>query len=248
MNPTMELGAARSVAAPTAWRSRREQWFFTGMAVFAAAIVLAGFAPTYFLRSVSGQPALSPLLHVHGFLFTSWILLFVAQTTLVAAHRTDLHRRLGVAGGTLAVLMLIVGLMVAIGAARRGFTPPGGPPPLAFMAIPLGDLAVFATLVFAGLSFRRRREIHRRLMLFATIGLLTPAIARLPGVLAGGPPAFFGITDLVVIGVLLYDRYAHGRVHPASWWGSLTVVLSQPLRLAVSGTGAWLAFAQWLAR
>jgi len=28
-------------------------------------------------------------------------------------------------------------------------------------------------------------------------------------------------------------------------WGSLAIIASQPLRLAVSGTPAWLAFASW---
>ena len=67
------------------------------------------------------------------------------QTRLIAGRRTPLHRRLGVVGGLLAVAMLIVGTMAAIASARRGFTPPGGPPPLTFLIIPLGDLLVFAS-------------------------------------------------------------------------------------------------------
>ena len=83
--------------------------FFTGLAVAVALTVFAGFAPTYYLKGLYGTPVLSPFLHFHGMLFTSWILLFVAQTTLVAAKRTDLHRRLGIVGALLAVAMLVVG-------------------------------------------------------------------------------------------------------------------------------------------
>jgi hypothetical protein len=75
-----------------------DRLLFTGLAVAVALSVFTGFAPTYYLKGLYGPPVLSPFLHFHGILFTSWILLFVTQTTLVAARRTDLHRRLGVVG------------------------------------------------------------------------------------------------------------------------------------------------------
>ncbi|MEO7986930.1 MAG: hypothetical protein ABI766_10385 [Gemmatimonadales bacterium] len=188
------------------------------------------------------------MLHVHGALFTSWILLFLSQTTLVAAGRTDLHRRLGVAGALLALVMPVIGMVVAIEAARRGVTPAGGPAPLVFLVVPIFDLLLFTTLAWTGLYFRRTKDTHKRLMLLATISLLTPAIARLPGIISAGPPAFFGLTDLRVIACLVYDRVSRGRIHPAFFWGGLFVIASQPLRLLIGGTGAWLAFATWLTR
>jgi hypothetical protein len=233
----------------TAARGRRlERRFFTGMAVAAAVTVFAGFAPTYFLKSVSGGPALAPLLHVHGILFTCWIALFVTQVLLVGAKRTDIHRRLGVAGALLAVAMVAIGFATAVGAAGRGIAPPGGPPPLVFLVVPLADLVVFSGLVATGLYLRRRIETHKRLMLLATIGLLTPAIARLPFLAGGGPLAYFGLTDLFVVACLVHDRIGRGRVHPAFAWGGLGLVLSQPLRLLIGGTPAWLALAGWLTR
>src|SRR5450631_345149 len=111
--------------------------FFTGLAVAVALSVFAGFAPTYYLKGLYGTRALSPFLHFHGMLFTSWILLFVTQTTLVAAKRTDLHRRLGIVGALLAVAMLVVGTAVAVAAAKRGQVP-GSAPSLEELATPLG--------------------------------------------------------------------------------------------------------------
>jgi hypothetical protein len=227
---------------------KRDRWFFSGMALAALVTVVAGFAPTYFLRGRSEGLPLSPLLHVHGAMFTSWMVLVLVQALLVAVNRTDVHRRLGVAGGALALTMPVVGMAVAIAAAKNGVTVPGGPPPLQFLAIPVGDLVVFASLVAAGLALRRRTELHKRLMLMATIGLLTPAIARLPLVGAAGPLAFFGLTDLFVAACLVYDRVTAGRVSPAFLWGGLALVASQPLRLAVSVTPVWLRIAEWLTR
>jgi len=228
--------------------NRQDRMFYTGLAVVAAAIVFAGFARTYYLRDLFGRPPLRPLLHLHGFLFTSWLAFLLLQTTLVAAKRTDIHRRLGVAGGVLATLMIVVGIITAIHAARRGVTPPGGPPPLVFLVIPLGDILMFSILVAAGFYYRSQSEIHKRLMLVATIAILAPAIARLPFafILANGPLAFFGLTDLILLACGFYDAISRRRLHPAYLWSGLALVASQPLRLAVGGTEAWLAFARWL--
>lgn len=223
----------------------RDRWFFSGMALAALATVFIGFAPSYYLKPLYDTPPLPPLVHLHGVLFTGWVLLFIGQTSLVAARRTDLHRRLGVAGAALAVAMLVVGFLTAVGAARRGISPPGGPPPLVFLVVPLFALLVFAALAGTGLRLRRRSETHKRLMLLATIGLLTPAIARM-SIGPGGPAVNMGITALFVVACLVYDRVAHGRVHPAFLWGGGFLLLSFPLRLAVGRTDAWLSFAEWL--
>jgi hypothetical protein len=248
MSAETVVAGARIAMGSAAQEWRRDRWFFTGMAVAAVLTIFIGFAPSYYLKGVFGAPPISTFLHLHGILFTSWILLFLTQTSLVAAGRTDVHRRLGLVGGSLAVLMSVIGVLAAVGAARRGFTPPGGPPPLVFLAIPLGDVAVFASLVGAALYLRRRSQTHKRLMLLGTIALLTPALARMPFIGAGGPLAFFGATDLFVVACLAYDRLAHGRVHRAFLWGGLFFILSQPLRLAIAGTGAWRSFAEWLIR
>jgi hypothetical protein len=244
---TVVAGAGLAMG-PAVKERQRDRWFFTGMAMAIVLTIFAGFAPSYYLKGVFGTPPISAFLHLHGILFTSWVLLFLTQASLVAAGRTDVHRRLGVVGGSLAVLMSVIGVLAAVGAARRGFTPPGGPPPLVFLAIPFGDIVLFASLVGTALYLRRRSQTHKRLMLLGTIALLTPALARMPFIGAGGPLAFFGATDLFVLACVMYDRLAHGRVHPAFLWGGLFFILSQPLRLAIGGTGAWRAFAEWVIR
>jgi hypothetical protein len=227
--------------------SRRERLYYVGMAVVIATIAFAGFAPSYYLRWHYDSPPLMPLLHLHGLVFTSWLVLLVVQTSLVAAGRVDLHRRLGVAGAVLAGLMVVVGTVTAVIRAGQGAAPPGVSP-LAFLAVPLGDIVVFASLVASALHFRRRPDVHKRLMLLATISLMAAPIARLPFVLQGGPPAFFGLADLLIVACVAYDIISRGRLHRATVFGGLVIVLSQPLRLMLSGTGAWLRFAEWLTR
>jgi FtsH-binding integral membrane protein len=228
--------------------------FYGGMAIAMALTVLTGFAPTYYLRffgdgpraTLSGGPFTS-LVHLHGALFTSWVLLFVVQTALVASHRVAVHRRLGVGGAALAAAMVLVGTVVAIVTAARGGAP-AGVDPLAFLAIPIFDMALFATFVTTALVMRRDKEAHKRLMLLAYISIIVAAVARLPGVQPMGPLAFFGFGYLFVVVAVIYDLVSRRRVHKAYLWGGGLLVASVPLRLMVSGTGVWRGFAEFVTK
>jgi hypothetical protein len=235
-------------ARPAATRDRP---FYLGMAVALALTVLAGFGPTYYFTLFSGGPThtfgggpFTPIFHIHAVLFTGWVVLFIVQTSLVATRRVAVHRRLGIASIGLAAAMVVVGVRAAIAGARRGSAPPGTDP-LSFMAIPFFDMVVFSTLVTAAYLKRRDRDWHKRLMLLSYISLITAAIARLPGVLALGPPVFFGLSFLFVVAGIVYDLISRRRVHPAYLWGGGWILLSVPLRLVVSTTGVWTAFARW---
>jgi hypothetical protein len=226
-----------------------EHGFFTAMAIAIGITVLAGFARTYYLRLYFGSPPISPLLHLHGFVFSTWVALYIGQTSLVAAGRVRLHRRLGVAGGVLAAILVLVGSVTAIIRVRQGFTPPGGPPPLVFLAVPLTDMVMFAGLVAAALCYRRQAAVHKRLMLLAMVSLLGAPIARLPfGVLRSGLLAVFALADVFIVALVIYDLAMYRRIHRATAWGGLALVASQPLRLMLGGTGAWLTVAGWLTR
>ena len=232
------------VAAPRAVRSR-DRAFYTGMAIAAAATVLLGFARTFYLRSQFNPTPLAPPLLVHGVVFSTWIALFVAQTALVAADRTGMHRRLGWAGAGLATAMIVVALAAAIFAGRRDIAAGYEAQSLTFFATPVSSMLVFATFVVAAVALRARPETHKRLMLLATISLLDAAVARwpVPGI-DGWPLLYYGLTDAFILVAILYDLVTRGRVAGVYLWGGLLVVACQALRDPVGATAAWQAFAR----
>jgi hypothetical protein len=188
------------------------------------------------------------IVHIHGIVMTAWVLLFIVQVTLVARRQTKLHQRLGILGAGLAALVFVVGILTALYAAARGASP--GPPALSFLIIPLGDMVIFAILIGAALYYRRRLDIHKRLMLLAAINLTVPAIARIPlsFITNGGPLAFFGLADLCLLVFVGFDTVRHRRLHPAFLWGSLLIIVFQPVRILLAGTNVWLSFAAALVR
>ena len=259
----VQTTAAIDRPLPEALRTpRRRGWFFVGMAVAAAVTVFLGFARTYYLKGVFPTPPFPLLFHVHGALFTAWMLLLVLQVSLAASRRIALHRRVGLIGGLLVAPMLVTGSMAAIAAARgqgpisaavaRGELTRVGPgfPPLEGMVVPLTTMLLFGVFAGAGLSYRKRPDVHKRLMLLATIAMLPAAIGRAIARLFGiaNPALFFGATGLFILAIVMYDRRSLGRVHPVTLWGGLALMLSFPGRLALGKTDLWLTFAAWLIR
>jgi hypothetical protein len=223
---------------------RRDRIFHTALAVAFLIITVAGFGPTYFLKGFYQTKPLTPLLHVHGVVFTSWLLLLITQSALVAKHRVDLHKRLGIAGALLAAAMIPLGIMVAVEAARRGAATPGLTP-LVFMVFPVGAVVMFAGFIGAALWKRRQPELHRRLIVLGTVSILTPAIARLP--FAGHNPVLALLLSLLfVIAGMIHDWRTRRRVHPLYIWGGLIILLSGPGRSAIGNTAAWQSFARWM--
>lgn len=228
--------------------------FYTSMALGMALTVLVGFAPTYFLKIIGEGPMttfsgrqFTPLVHLHGALFTGWVVLFIVQTALVASHRVAVHRRLGIAGGILAAAMVMVGTATAINGAAHGSAPPGVDP-LSFMAIPLFDMLLFSGFVSAALLLRKNKEAHKRLMLMAYVSIMAAAVARLPGLLPLGPLVFFGLAFVFLLAGIIYDILSRRQLHKAYIWGGAVLVASVPLRLMVSGTAAWKSFAEFVTR
>jgi len=232
-----------TIALGTEETTRSDRFFFTGIAIAALCLVFVAFSPSFYMRS-STLPPLSPLLYVHGLVFTSWILLFATQATLVAADRRDLHRKLGMIGAIIAILVVGLGSVVAVDALRRGLGPVFGMRPGSFFSFPVEDISVFAILVTAGIFLRHHSDSHKRLMLLATISLLPAAIARVLAPFHAGIATWFLFADVFVVAAVVYDIWSRGRVHPTLIYGGLLIVAAKPLLVMASGTSVWLSFAK----
>jgi hypothetical protein len=228
--------------------------FYTWFAVCAFLIIFAGFAHTFYLRFIFETKGLPVLLHLHGFLFTAWFVLFFVQVRLVARHRVDLHRKLGVVGAFLAPLCAGVAIGVSFNAGRRFVL--AHPNSLTNLrarpaAMDFGTSLMFLVLVGIALYFRRRPEIHKRVMVLACCSILLPAIGRIP-LLFGtvfDTVGFWGlvaITEVPPLACIFYDTFKHRRLHPAFGWGGAVLLLSLPAFMLVGISDSWLKFLSWL--
>lgn len=233
----------------TATGRRGRRRFVLWIAGIAAALVLAGFARTFYLRPVFLAVPLPSLSIVHGIIMSAWVALFVTQVWLVERGNVRWHRRLGISGMLLAPVVLVLGIMMAVHAMRLGHTPVPQVTPQQFLAVPVFNIVIFASVALTGLALRSRPEVHRRLMLLAMLCLLPPAIARIPQAFdlrAASLPLAISVDALLVVACAVYDTRRHRRLHPAFVFGGIPVALALPLALVASHTGWWQRFADML--
>ncbi len=221
--------------------------YFSVMPFVMMAMVLYGFARTYFLVGMVRAPLPNKLIHVHGAVFTSWMILLMVQTALVSTKNVKLHRTVGLFGFGLAVAMLVLGSLAAVDALRRGEAPLGLDAQT-FFVIPATGMLLFGVLTFFAYKLRRNTEAHKRLITIATMALMDAAIGRWPhpAILQRIPPT----QDLVMLALLLtlvvFDLCNLHRVSQYTWRGALLVMVVRLVRVPVAMSPAWHAMVRHL--
>jgi hypothetical protein len=221
-----------------------ERVFFSGMAILLCVCVYIGFSPSYFQAGMVRASLPSPLVHIHGAVFTLWMLLFVVQAALISARRVKWHRALGTVAFCLPPIMVVLGVIVAIRALHRGVKI-GPLDPAVSLAIPLIGIAAFAIVIYASWRARRRPDAHKRLILIATMSLVGAAFGRFPWARIGLPPAAGAVTGLGVLILILmvYELISIRRIHRSTMWAAPFVFASVALAVPIGMTPAWHAFA-----
>lgn len=220
-----------------------ERRFFAWLCAAILAMAVIGFSRTYLLVPVLGMPAdtprYTPLIHLHAAIMFAWCLLLAAQAGLVAGGRIALHRRLGMAGFALYLAMVAMGPLVAIHSATRY-----GPDELSFLAVSTGNVVAYTLLLGAAFHWRRRPDLHKRLMCLGMVALLTAPfgrLAELPLMLQHviGP-------GLVIVALAAWDLYAYRGVHPVTRWLGPALLAWELLPNLYMESEAWLRIARWL--
>ena len=222
------MATVNEIDVPAAAGRGTRSFFFLAMSVLLVAVVFVGFAPTYFLATAFAAPDVDLIRHVHGSLFSAWLLVLVAQAWLAYTRRMSLHRRLGSFGLALAVPILMAGawLMLSFASERNGT----GIEDAAYIygttrlfwgnVILLGSFALFVVL---GGYYRRVPDHHKRFMLLATLSMVPPALGRI------GNWGLFGLSQmqlvfpsflLLLLALPLWDLVTRGRPHRVSLFGS----------------------------
>jgi hypothetical protein len=232
------LTSPKPFVAPPAW----DRIFFSTMSLVILGIVYYGFAHSYFLAGTVRAPLPNVLIHIHGAVFTSWIVLLLIQNALVVTHNVRIHRKLGMWGFGLAASMFVLGLLAGVDAMRRGVSI-WGLDPQAFLAIPVTDITLFAVLIYAAFRARSKPEAHKRLILIATLAITDAAMARFP-IAAFQQHIIY--QDYLLYGLLLtvaaYDLISLRRISRTTLWASALVVLSHVIRIPLGQSAAWHSF------
>ena len=180
--------ASRAVRAESPVRSDVDpvRLLYAAASLLLFVLMLVGFQQFYLHgRAYPGEPLAPPirmLLIAHGSAMSLWVITFVVQSLLIVGRNFRLHMAVGPFAVALAVAMVFLGLWLPIQATR--FEPDytlWGLNRVHFMAIPMIAILTFGAFVAVGIWHRRRAEIHRPMMLLATLSIIPAATDRITG-------------------------------------------------------------------
>jgi hypothetical protein len=234
-----------TLAVSTAARPQHRT-LFIATSLLIALIAVVGFWPTYYGPLVNGTLVQPLVIHFHVVVFTGWLVLFFAQAVLAATRKVAWHIRIGRVG--IAYGFLLIGVGLYTGVARAAARPLGGPAERLLLSA-TADMVMFAAFFGAAVMFRRKPQLHKRLMTVAAVTLLVAAVARMSYLLPGPPigrPIGFLIWCLPIVMAMIYD-FRHQRVVHLVYLLGLATLLVRRLGVpSIAATPEWTLFATWV--
>jgi hypothetical protein len=232
-------GALVVPRAPAVSRYRLlDKYFYFAMSLLIAAIVVAGFSRT--VNQNLFHPAVPRpfLLWIHAAAFTLWIVFYILQSALVRVRKVKWHRLLGWFGAGLAAVMVPLGFTIAIIMGRFDKHVIHAADADTFLSIPFGDMVIFSVLVGLAIYWRRKPELHRRLLFIGTCGLLDAAFGRFD-YLFNHSLFFFAVDGIILLGVAR-DLLVNRRIHIVYRVALPSLIVVQALMVYLwRGAPAW---------
>lgn len=231
------------------WRDRPNDWFYFGCACLVLALVVYGFSQTISQSLLHASVPRPPILWLHAGAFSAWIGLFLLQSGLVRSRHVRWHRRLGVAGLVLGATIPPLGVATALVMGRfdviQGLRTQAYA--AAHLSIPFNDMIFFAGILFAAAGWRKRPDVHRRLMLIATCLLTSAAFPRFPFIMITALRWYPGVDALLLLAVAR-DLTVQHRIHRVYLISLPPILLGQAVAmwLFLARPHGWIQFAQHL--
>ncbi|MFZ2020264.1 MAG: hypothetical protein WBA18_20850 [Terracidiphilus sp.] len=178
MASTSQAAIPHRALAITGRNGLIDKYFYLFASLLFAAIVAWGFSYTVNQNLFHAAPPRPLLLWFHGAAFSSWVLFYIFQSVLVRTHNVKVHRLLGWFGAGLASVMVVLGFVTAVIMARFDWFTLHETGTDVFLSVPWGDMFEFGPLVALAILWRKKPQLHRRLLFIATCCLLDAPFGR----------------------------------------------------------------------
>ena len=229
---------------------RQKSRYFLVASCIALAVVFTGFLTTFILPSFRGTFSAPAVIYIHGGFLFVWTLLLLVQSMLVRSRKIRLHQSIGYATIFVAVGVIFSTMAVGVYTMRRDLAAGQGQVAISSLLGTFTTPIIFGTLVAFAIKYRRRPEIHKRLILLAMIAIIWPAFFRFrhyfPSV--PSPEIYFGalLPDLMVVLAMVWDKISFGRIHPVYLIAGTFLIVDNITETLLFDSKAWQAAANWL--
>ena len=217
------------------------KYFYFAMSLLIAAIVASGFSRTVNDNLLHPSVPRPLILWFHAAAFCGWVAFFIFQSALVRTHNVKWHRFFGWFGAGLGTVMVPLGVVTSIIMGRFDAYQKHEPGAEAFLIVPFYDMLAFGVFFGLAVLWRKKSELHRRLIFLATCGLLDAAFGRYDYIYDHG--LFFWCLDGVILLGVLRDLFVNRRIHKVYLYALAPLIAVQAF---VAYT--WLGASGWWVR
>ena len=224
-------------------KSPLSRWFYFALGLWMLLIILVGFWPTYYGPLLSGTFDLKPIVEIHAIIYSGWIVIFITQTLLVLNRRLNWHRKLGWFAVAYAALMIAVVLTALV--MRFSNLHAAGEIREAHRSLIISsvDLLLFGGFLSAAIIYRKKPQIHKRLIIMATVVLLGPAAGRM--IFLPSPALALLVMYSPILFGMAFDFATRRKVHAVYIIGLILHVVSLA-RLPLQDSETWFSFSKWV--
>jgi hypothetical protein len=206
------MGRASPRTVGTTMRGVIGKYFYFFMSLLIAAVTVFGFSFTIGANLIHPAVPRPWILYVHAIVFSGWLVFFILQSVLVRSRKVRWHRSIGWFGVALGALIPVLGVSTAMVMGRFDIATLHIPDTESFLIVPLFDMLCFTSTFPLAIYWRRKPELHRRLILIATCSLTAAAFSRFPESILPGYLFYSGVDLLILLGVAR-DWIADRRIH-----------------------------------
>ena len=195
-------------------------------------------------RYLSENPPPRTIVHVHGAVFTVWMLILTAQVMLVMRDRVRWHMKMGWFAAGWACLMGVLGPWAAMESQVGHLSNPVISSQ--FISVHIVDIGGFLALLAWGLTLRKNPAAHKRMMILATVSLADPGFARFSGWLWPNEPAsilpwffvlFYG--NVLLVALMLGWDWWRGRLVRQAVIGGVGLLAAEYVSVLLYFWGPW---------
>ena len=231
-------------------RKRKSRYFLVASCI-ALAVTLAGFFKTFIIPSARGTFSAPAVIYIHGGLLFLWTAFLVTQSVIIQTRKVKLHRRLGWLSLGLVPGVVVSTIAAGVYVMKRDLALGGGQTAISSLVGTFTSPIIFAVLVAVAIGYRRRPEVHKRLMLLAMVAIIWPAFFRFrhyfPPI--ARPELVFGLVlpQSMILLAMLWEKLTMGRVHAVYLTVGLALIAENFAEYYLFDSSGWRVLANWLA-
>lgn len=230
--------------------SKSKFTFFTAIAWLGIIAILVGFLKTFIIPIISGTKTWPMAIYAHAFFVFGWVVIFLTQSLLIQNRKYNTHIFIGKWGAFIALGAAISIIPAALYQVERELKEGLGQTAISPIVGSVASATMFLSLVTLAIVYRKSPQIHKRLMLLATILLIWPAWFRwrhyFPSV--ERPDIWFAVVlaDSLIIVAFIWDWLRNQRIHPALLCGGLFIISENVMEILLFDSSGWRIIANAL--